>query len=459
MLKGTRGRGIILIFFSVVFLTCLARSCFSEEIPVIPEFTSKDRVLILAPHPDDEIIGTGGVLQKALKAGAEVRVVCFTNGDANQLAFIVYEKRFTFRSGEILHMGEVRRKETIAALGSLGVDPKRVFFLGYPDFGTFSILTKYWGDVKPYKSLFTRVSKVSYQEALSVNAPYCGESILKDFDTILSNFKPTKVFVSHPVDTNGDHRALYLFLRLALWDLEGRIGEPQVFPYIIHVVGWPKPRGYHPDLALEPPAKYVGVEWQKAPLTQEEVKRKHDAVKFFKSQIEYNPPYLFTYVRANELFGDYRPIVLKTQAGPEFVWEDLGLTKEEENEPPEARPDPKNKISSLAYGRTENDLWVRITLKKNIDKDFGITIFLLGYNKEKDFSVMPKIRITLGAFGVKVRDKRQPLKAQVRLASKGHRIVLKIPLSVLGDPDRILSSAHAMAFPYESTAWRILELE
>ena len=76
-------------------------------------FKKNERVLILAPHPDDEVIGCAGVIQQALKAGARVKVVYLTNGDHNELAFIVYEKRITVRQGEFVHMGKVRQEESI----------------------------------------------------------------------------------------------------------------------------------------------------------------------------------------------------------------------------------------------------------------------------------------------------------------------------------------------------------
>ena len=68
-----------------------------------------DRILILAPHPDDETIGCAGIIQEAVSKGAEMKVVYLTNGDHNQISFIVYEKRLTLRTGEFIHMGQVRR--------------------------------------------------------------------------------------------------------------------------------------------------------------------------------------------------------------------------------------------------------------------------------------------------------------------------------------------------------------
>ena len=198
-------RKIVFIIIFCIPLISYAYA-FAEDSKDVIDFTKDDRVLILAPHPDDEVIGTCGVIQKALKQNARVKVVCYTNGDSNELSFIVYEKRLTFKKREFLHMGEVRRKETMRAMVSLGVNPADIIFLGYPDFGTLEIFTKYWGNVTPYKGLFTRVSKVSYREAMSMNAPYVGESILKDIEKIMLEFKPTKIFVSHPGDVNRDHR-------------------------------------------------------------------------------------------------------------------------------------------------------------------------------------------------------------------------------------------------------------
>jgi LmbE family N-acetylglucosaminyl deacetylase len=187
-------------------------------------------------------------------------------------------------------MGEVRRKETISAMAELGVYKSNIIFLGYPDFGTMAILTKYWDAAKPFKGFFTRSTKVPYPECLSPGAPYVGESIIKDMKAVLSDFKPTKIFVSHPADTSGDHRSLYLFLRIALWDLESAISRPRIFSYIVHAAGWPKPRGYNPELALEPPRAFPEVSWDTLSLTPDEVASKYKCISFYKSEIGYDPP-------------------------------------------------------------------------------------------------------------------------------------------------------------------------
>ena len=53
--------------------------------------TEQDKVLILAPHPDDEAIGTAGVIQKAVQLGSPLKILYLTHGDNNELAFWAYE--------------------------------------------------------------------------------------------------------------------------------------------------------------------------------------------------------------------------------------------------------------------------------------------------------------------------------------------------------------------------------
>ncbi len=89
------------VFSAVFFILCALACAFAEpaaiaqsplsEIPLVDAFKKNDRVLILAPHPDDEAIACAGIIQDALNSGAEVRVTYLTNGDHNEFAFIVYE--------------------------------------------------------------------------------------------------------------------------------------------------------------------------------------------------------------------------------------------------------------------------------------------------------------------------------------------------------------------------------
>ncbi|MEV2278336.1 PIG-L family deacetylase [Nocardiopsis sp. NPDC049922] len=58
---------------------------------------SQERILVLAPHPDDETLGCGGLISKAKDAGAEVFVQFMTVGDTADLSpkgYSTAEERF-----------------------------------------------------------------------------------------------------------------------------------------------------------------------------------------------------------------------------------------------------------------------------------------------------------------------------------------------------------------------------
>ena len=78
--------------------------------------------LVVAPHPDDEILGVGGLI--ALLGAAEI--VAVTDGEASHPDSTVHTP------GEL---AVIRREETRRALEQLGVPAARVHRLGHPDGG------------------------------------------------------------------------------------------------------------------------------------------------------------------------------------------------------------------------------------------------------------------------------------------------------------------------------------
>ncbi|MGA9544730.1 MAG: PIG-L family deacetylase, partial [Candidatus Sulfotelmatobacter sp.] len=47
-----------------------------------PELLAQKRILVFAPHPDDEALMASGVIYSALQNGDTVNVVVMTNGDS-----------------------------------------------------------------------------------------------------------------------------------------------------------------------------------------------------------------------------------------------------------------------------------------------------------------------------------------------------------------------------------------
>lgn len=89
---------------------------------VPPMAVAGGRLVVVAAHPDDETLGTGGFLQAARAAGADIELVVATDGEA----------AFGAPSDELR---QTRWRELRAALGRLGLDDVPVHRLGLPDSG------------------------------------------------------------------------------------------------------------------------------------------------------------------------------------------------------------------------------------------------------------------------------------------------------------------------------------
>ena len=77
------------------------------------------KVVVFAPHPDDEVIGCGGTIAAHVQAGDEVLIVYLTSGEAGSLAIPPDELK-------VVREGEARQGAEI-----LGV--KDLIFLRFPD--------------------------------------------------------------------------------------------------------------------------------------------------------------------------------------------------------------------------------------------------------------------------------------------------------------------------------------
>lgn len=82
------------------------------------------RILILAPHPDDEIVACGIAARRARAGGAEVFVLFLTSGVPPR------ETLWPWQRGKYNRRAERRREEASAATMLLGVQP--VGFLDIP---------------------------------------------------------------------------------------------------------------------------------------------------------------------------------------------------------------------------------------------------------------------------------------------------------------------------------------
>jgi LmbE family N-acetylglucosaminyl deacetylase len=100
-----------------------------------PAFSQSSRLLVFAPHPDDESLACGILLQRAAEAGAAICVVYVTDGENNPWPQRYLSKRWRLNPRDRQRWAKLRRREALAALDVLGVSPEDARFLGWPDQG------------------------------------------------------------------------------------------------------------------------------------------------------------------------------------------------------------------------------------------------------------------------------------------------------------------------------------
>lgn len=161
--------------------------------------SGEEKIIVLAPHPDDETLGCGGLLTRAF-AGAGAHVICLTDGSASHPGSTLWPPR---------RLAEERRRELIAALRILGGSAADLTWLGLPD----SLLHE--EDLSSIVAALQRV--VHDQAARHIFVPaqedkHCDHKTTARIATALRRDNPDLQFYSYPVwsrwdDPDFDQRA------------------------------------------------------------------------------------------------------------------------------------------------------------------------------------------------------------------------------------------------------------
>ena len=263
-----------------------------------------DRVLIVAPHPDDESVGCGGLIASAVATSAAVRVVYVTNGDA----FRVSAERVFSEKGVASHdyekLAQMRRREAVTALARLEIDRSHAVFLGYPDRGIDQLWLRNWSPAEPYTSRYTKVDHGPYGDSLRPHAPYAGRALLDDLESVIRSFRPTIVVAPHPSDSHSDHWASYCFTVAALYETR-LLGSVRMWLYLVHMQNrWRSPSGKRMDPTAMPekPDGY-GTRWYALPLSANGARRKREAIQEHSTQLLIMKDWLMNFARSRELYG------------------------------------------------------------------------------------------------------------------------------------------------------------
>jgi LmbE family N-acetylglucosaminyl deacetylase len=210
----------------------------AQDMPSIESKAAPVDVLVIAPHPDDEVIGCAGIMLQALEEKRRVAVVVITNGDGYPAlsAVVAKKEREQLAADDFLRAGALRQQHSVRAMEHLGVPKTELLFLGYPDSGLEKIYTL--DGRETFKQMFTKksetygVSVADYHSLLHQRpAPYLKASVVSDLAEIIVDRQPKEIYVTHEADTHGDHRAAFWFVRDAV-----RVAKYQgeFYTYVVH---------------------------------------------------------------------------------------------------------------------------------------------------------------------------------------------------------------------------------
>jgi len=139
--------------------------------------TANDRVLIVAAHPDDEVLGCGGTAAWHSDAGDAVHVLIMAEGAT---------ARAGESKGDFKHELSALRAAAEQAAGVLGTEAPE--FVGFPD---------------------NRMDSVSLLE------------VTKRIEQTITNARPTVVYTHHGGDLNVDHQIVHQAVLIACRPVPG----------------------------------------------------------------------------------------------------------------------------------------------------------------------------------------------------------------------------------------------
>lgn len=239
------------------------------------------RVLVIAPHPDDESIAAAGIMLRAVKEHKAVKVVVITDGDRFIWAARLLTDKEKITPEDLAYLGRVRRQESLRALGLLGVNSNQVQFLGYHDRSLISLWSQY--------------------QANKGDSP--GTGLALTLNKIIGDWQPTDIYYPSGEDEHPDHSAASQFVKAVLAARGSSLREHQ---YLVHYDKnrWPAYSLRAPHGRLTPPISLLtrGYTWEQFPLQPSEIGIKASAIRQYRTQLRAVGGRYLTYVRSNELF-------------------------------------------------------------------------------------------------------------------------------------------------------------
>jgi len=260
----------------------------SARVPI----STDTRAVVISPHPDDGVLGSGGLIQRIVARGGSVEIVEMTSGDAFPKGVAAVHHASELTPDRYRWYGTLREHEALRALRTLGVVRSRVRLLGFPDEG----LCELADDRSPatvFLSPYTRRDSPPASERMVAGAKYRGADARSELADLFVAFRPTLIVLPDANDEHPDHCATHLLAHDAAALAVGRGLRPPAFVhYLIHYRDWPMDPTRVP---LESGAVAL-------PLTAAERAGKIRAIGAYRSQVSVMAPFMHAFERPVERF-------------------------------------------------------------------------------------------------------------------------------------------------------------
>jgi LmbE family N-acetylglucosaminyl deacetylase len=309
--RRDRGGAVWLVLLAMVLPFARAANPDSAPTPLGEhpslEVPPRLRLMVVAPHPDDEILGAAGLMQRVEEQHGRVSVAYLTSGDGYVDGVELETHSLKPRPQDFVDYGERRLHEALRALQEISVSQKRLFAFGFPDGGLLDLLTTSWSSVTPFVSPYTRDDRPPYASSVARDAAYSGVALERELVRLVVRLSPDWIVVTGPWDIHPDHCAAFHFVVRALRRLASSNPEfvsPQVLAYTVHRPDWP---GGAEGAELQPPpgVSPAGANWRFLELSAAELDGKGRALDEYASQMDIMAVLFRAFVRSDEVFAVY----------------------------------------------------------------------------------------------------------------------------------------------------------
>ncbi len=197
------------------------------NINIKAQSNSNEKILVMVPHGDDEMLLASSVMYKGIKEDKQLYVCFYAHNDCNTT-----DRKDTADGKEY---ASHRNKETIEALGYLGIAKENIIILGYGNGQSNNHIYDNKTEVCSSRAGFTHTYGTQYltdYHTLKHGGPaeYTHDNVVNDICELIEDIMPNEIYAVD-LDAHTDHRAFSLFFDEAIYILlsKQKTYRPKIF--------------------------------------------------------------------------------------------------------------------------------------------------------------------------------------------------------------------------------------